>query len=516
MGVCTVRTSLAGSVIWVLAVVCGLAGIWVSRELALQHYQIPTDGGRALENVCTAFATSSCEEVIQSRWGWFPPRPVQQAGARATEPPPGVPTAELGLYYFLGMTVWFVLIGPVTQDRWWLHLIFTVGAALGVGVSLFLAYQMFFGGDLETWCPLCSVTHGLSLLLFVAALVLWPRGRAEEPRPHGAGAFPVETGRKHAGGGASAAKSESLFSPPPRAPAAAASRSWPHWWMVAVTPVLIIVGARMFHFDMAARAGEIKVEQAMNSVRFMQARFKQYDDHWQHHYTAWMIAPPVYIETEGWPARGPEDARHTVVVYSDFECPACKGFEQAMETRIIPEIASRAGGVRVIFKHWPLCTDCNPHVTHNRHPLACEASLATEAARIVGGDEKFWAMHDLLFEKQAEWKASRDFAALAEELGLDREAFVAAMASDEAMRRIRDAVEEGVGFDRQLTDEQRQLHGDVVKVASTPAVYVNNKRLVNWRSPQTWSQVFRHPPQQVPKPGTPAATRPAGAQPPSP
>jgi len=49
--------------------------------------------------------------------------------------------------------------------------------------------------------------------------------------------------------------------------------------------------------------------------------------------------------------------------------------------------------VRIVYRHFPLMT------IHDK------AMLAAQAANAAGEQGKFWEMHDLLFEKQAEWSA---------------------------------------------------------------------------------------------------------------
>jgi len=84
------------------------------------------------------------------------------------------------------------------------------------------------------------------------------------------------------------------------------------------------------------------------------------------------------------PVRGPADALVTIVESSDFECPFCK---RALPTLKQIEEAYK-GKVRFVFKHNPL----------SFHPKALPAAIAVEEARAQGGPEKFWAMHDKLFE----------------------------------------------------------------------------------------------------------------------
>lgn len=81
--------------------------------------------------------------------------------------------------------------------------------------------------------------------------------------------------------------------------------------------------------------------------------------------------------------------------------------------------------LRVVYRHFPLVT------IHDK------AALATQASEAAGSQGEFWAMHDLLFERQAEWK---DFSIeefqdwlgeRAAELELDVEQFNADLVSEE-------------------------------------------------------------------------------------
>src|SRR4030095_8380930 len=84
-------------------------------------------------------------------------------------------------------------------------------------------------------------------------------------------------------------------------------------------------------------------------------------------------------------AQGPEDAPVTLLEYGDYECPHClKAFP------IIQKLRAELGEkLRVIFRHFP---------QNSIHPRASVAAQAAEAAAAQG---KFWVMHDLLFENQA-------------------------------------------------------------------------------------------------------------------
>jgi protein-disulfide isomerase len=90
----------------------------------------------------------------------------------------------------------------------------------------------------------------------------------------------------------------------------------------------------------------------------------------------------------GQPAKGPADARVTIIEYSDFECPYCARF--AEET--LPQIEANYGDrVLFVFRNYPL--------PESMHPYAEKAAEASECANDQG---KFWGYHDMLFRNQSQ------------------------------------------------------------------------------------------------------------------
>src|SRR5262245_28830888 len=88
-------------------------------------------------------------------------------------------------------------------------------------------------------------------------------------------------------------------------------------------------------------------------------------------------------------ASGAATAQLTIVEYGDFECPLCK-----QSAPVLKSLVERfAGRVRLVYRHFPLET-MHPH-----------ALLAAEAAECAAGQDKFWAMHDLLFDNQTHLEA---------------------------------------------------------------------------------------------------------------
>jgi protein-disulfide isomerase len=152
------------------------------------------------------------------------------------------------------------------------------------------------------------------------------------------------------------------------------------------------------------------------------------------------------------PSVGPEAAPVTIAIFSDFRCSGCRRVAEMLEQirRGFPD------EVRVVFRHFPLATECNPTTPTNMHPDACRAARAAEAAHEQG---RFWDFHDRLFavEGAIREETVRDMAAA---VGLDVARFDERRASADVNRRIAEDAHLG-----------RQLG-----LTGTPLVLVNGRR----------------------------------------
>ena len=103
--------------------------------------------------------------------------------------------------------------------------------------------------------------------------------------------------------------------------------------------------------------------------------------------------------------------------------------------------------LRFVFRHFPL-------IGTPKSPFHDKAALATQASEAAGKQGKFWEMHDVLFEKQADWStlSVTDFQKWliqkAGELGLDVDKFTTDLTSDELVKFAQDAWNNGqkMGF----------------------------------------------------------------------
>ena len=141
--------------------------------------------------------------------------------------------------------------------------------------------------------------------------------------------------------------------------------------------------------------------------------------------------------------QGSADAAVTLLQYGDYECPYC-----GAAYPIIKDVQAQMGErLRFVFRNFPISTS-HPHAEH-----------AAEAAEAAAAQEKFWEMHDVLYENQSHLEDD-DVRRYAEQLGLDLGA-----------------------FDRDLTEHVNagRVHADFMSgvrsgVNGTPTFYLNDMR----------------------------------------
>lgn len=109
------------------------------------------------------------------------------------------------------------------------------------------------------------------------------------------------------------------------------------------------------------------------------------------------------------PIKGAPGAKVTVVMFLDWQCPACRLAERAYGQVFADFERRMPGAVAVELKDYPLNMRCNPNVPVEMHPAACEAAVAVRLAHERGTAP---AMIDWLFANQeALTPASVDAAA---------------------------------------------------------------------------------------------------------
>jgi protein-disulfide isomerase len=151
------------------------------------------------------------------------------------------------------------------------------------------------------------------------------------------------------------------------------------------------------------------------------------------------------IAGKGAPGFGPENAKVTIVEFSDFQCPYC-----ARASEVVHKIKERyADKVRFVFRQFPL-------------PMHPDAHLAAEAALAAQRQGKFWEFHDLLFaNQQALTRASLEEYARQAKLNLGD------------LQKSLDGQTEKAAVDADVA------LGEGVQVNGTPTVFINGKRVPN-------------------------------------
>ncbi|HVP00125.1 MAG TPA: thioredoxin domain-containing protein [Bryobacteraceae bacterium] len=155
-----------------------------------------------------------------------------------------------------------------------------------------------------------------------------------------------------------------------------------------------------------------------------------------------LLDPPIKLNIAGAPFRGPENAKVTIVEFSDFQCPYCA--KAAVEAALV--VQKFPTQVKLVFKQFPL-------EDHSQAALAAEASLAAQA------QGKFWPLHDKMYANFRTINRVR-ILGWAADVGLDLNSFRADLDSHKYAARVH-------------AEEQE---GEVAGVEGTPTFYINGKR----------------------------------------
>jgi predicted DsbA family dithiol-disulfide isomerase/uncharacterized membrane protein len=389
----------------------GATGWWISADL------IRIGAGERAVNPLLAQhcggAESDCVSVLRSAYARL------GAGAGDAGGPAGPPWAAIGAGYFGFLGLWFLLVGPASRARWLWHLGLLALIGLGLWSSIHLSLVM--ATILHRSCMGCLAVHAINGGLALLALASFPWRRERPRRP-----------------------------PHPTAPLALAT---------LLAGYLLVQTHMLEAGQRAARAGMQAATRIVNDVDLALFKYKR------------QAPTPVPLRPDE-PLEGPPDAPHTLIVFSDLECPRC-----AQAHHLVRELLrDYPGRLRVATRHYPLNTACNPSV-QMMHPVACAAARAVEAARLLGGDAAADRMRHLIYERRAPLAAA-GFERWAADVGLDAGAFRAALDSAATADHVRADVDSyPVGLDR-----------------SVPLLLLNDRRVEYWSRRETWDALLRREP----------------------
>ncbi len=89
--------------------------------------------------------------------------------------------------------------------------------------------------------------------------------------------------------------------------------------------------------------------------------------------------------------KGDKNAKVTLIVYSDTECPFCKIYHQTVNKII--DSYGRDNKVSFVYRHFPISYGDRP-----LHKKAAKEAEATECAAELGGNDVFWKYIDELYK----------------------------------------------------------------------------------------------------------------------
>ncbi|MBI5393346.1 DsbA family protein [Candidatus Woesearchaeota archaeon] len=145
--------------------------------------------------------------------------------------------------------------------------------------------------------------------------------------------------------------------------------------------------------------------------------------------------------------KGDKNAKVTIVEFSDYQCPFCGRFFRDTLPQVEEQYV-KTGKVKMVFRDFPLSFHEN-------------AQKAGEAAECAGDQDKYWEMHDKLFQNQQKLAVS-DLKQYAVDLKLDTKAFNDCLDSSKYKAEMQKDMADGSSYG----------------VSGTPAFFINGRKLV--------------------------------------
>jgi len=133
--------------------------------------------------------------------------------------------------------------------------------------------------------------------------------------------------------------------------------------------------------------------------------------------------------------RGNINAPVKIVEYSDTECPFCKYFHTTMK-QVMDEYG-KDNKVVWIYRHFPI---------DSRHPKARKEAEATECANELGGNNKFWAYIDRIYEITPSNNGldPTELLKIAEYIGLNAKNFSSCLNSGKYAQRVEEDLQNAI------------------------------------------------------------------------
>ena len=149
---------------------------------------------------------------------------------------------------------------------------------------------------------------------------------------------------------------------------------------------------------------------------------------------------------------GAEKPDVVIELYSDYVCPLCY-----INNIMLHQAAKEFKNIQIVHHNYPFDKDCNPYVSLSMHPNACFMSKGAIAAKKQGN---YWEMISLLYENQP--KTMEDMVKLAEQLGFNKDKFIADFNSEETAKELQDEINKA----------------SEINIDATPTMYINGDQVL--------------------------------------
>lgn len=160
------------------------------------------------------------------------------------------------------------------------------------------------------------------------------------------------------------------------------------------------------------------------------------------------IADAELLELAQGMVSGDPDAPVTIMEFGNYQCNACRQFAVMIKPQVDMAYVE-TGQAKFVYYDYP-------------HPSFPHSFLAARAARCAGDQERYFDYHDAVYRTYNDWamlgSATGHFQDLADDIGLDTDAFDACLNSD----RFADVVTANLTLGQRLG------------VPGTPAIYVHH------------------------------------------
>jgi predicted DsbA family dithiol-disulfide isomerase len=153
-----------------------------------------------------------------------------------------------------------------------------------------------------------------------------------------------------------------------------------------------------------------------------------------------IITEPIIRPTD--PVLGSEQAKISIVQFSDFACSFCKQQETVVQ-KLMKEYGNN---IKFIWKDYP---------DNNSSSVSYQTTIAARCAQEQG---KFWEYHNELFKNSAKLNQNL-FGSIVQSLALDEDKFLECFNSSETKKLVDEDIKEG----------------DALKITGVPFMYVNEQ-----------------------------------------